>query len=369
MEESLYFKKKISFFKHHLIALKKELFKLNIILYYHESTDFLNSIEYLISFCQQYEINNVFYNYQYENNERNRDNLAQKKLSQKGFFVKGFHDNLLVSAEKIKNTKNETYKIFSCFKKTIIKNLHTNIPRCLSVPLKRKPDKDLFFYPMSLDNKTLNFNKNIFPIGEKKAINRVNNFCKYKINDYDFKRNFPSLNNTSMLSPYLSSGIISSRYCLLMLLNIKNKISPNTFFTCSWFNQILWREFYYHLLIGFPHIGKGQSLVEWEKKIHWSNNIQHFNAWKEGNTGFPIIDAGMRQLNKLGWMHNRLRMITANFLIKNLLINWREGEKYFMSRLIDGDFALNNGGWQWSASIGCDPVPVSYTHLTLPTTR
>ncbi|QCI21023.1 deoxyribodipyrimidine photo-lyase [Buchnera aphidicola (Hyperomyzus lactucae)] len=350
-------KKKISFFKHHLVFLKEELFKLNIILYYHESTNFLNSIEYLIYFCQKHEINNIFYNYQYEINERNRDHLAKKKLSEKGFFIKGFHDNLLVTTEKIKNTKNETYKNFSFFKKKIINNLYGNIPQCFPIPLKRKPDRDLFLNYTSLETIPLNFNKNIFPIGEKEAINRLNDFCKYKINDYHFKRNFPFLNNTSMLSPYLSSGIISSRHCLMILLKIKKNIPQNVFFTSSWFNQILWREFYYHLLIGFPNISKGYPLLTWEKKINWSTNTKCFDAWKKGNTGFPIIDAGMRQLNELGWMHNRLRMITANFLIKNLLINWRQGEEYFMSRLIDGDFALNNGGWQWSASIGTDPVP------------
>ncbi|AEO08652.1 deoxyribodipyrimidine photolyase [Buchnera aphidicola str. Ak (Acyrthosiphon kondoi)] len=349
--------KKLSFVYHHLISLQKELFKLNIILYYHESTNFLNSIEYLIFFCEKHKVNNLFYNYQYEINERNRDYLVKKKLSQKGFIIKGFHDNLLFSNTKIKNKQNETYKVFTFFKKKVIQNLHNNIPECFPVPLKRKPDRDIFLNPIFLKNLTFNFNRNIFPIGEKKAIDRLKNFCIHKIHDYSFKRNFPFLNSTSMLSPYLSAGIISSRHCLMMLLKTKNNFSLNALVTSSWFNQILWREFYYHLLIGFPRISKYESLVTWEKKIIWMNNTEHFNAWKKGNTGFPIIDAGMRQLNKLGWMHNRLRMIVSSFLVKNLLIDWRQGEKYFMSHLIDGDLALNNGGWQWSASVGCDSVP------------
>ncbi|MCW5197702.1 deoxyribodipyrimidine photolyase [Buchnera aphidicola (Chaitophorus viminalis)] len=120
---------------------------------------------------------------------------------------------------------------------------------------------------------------------------------------------------------------------------------------------MLWREFFKHLFFQFSIKHKNTFLKSWEKKIQWSDNYSYFKAWKKGLTGFPIIDAGMRQLNKLGWMHNRLRMITSNFLVKNLLINWRYGEKYFMIRLIDFDYSLNNGNWTWIASIGTDSVP------------
>lgn len=231
------------------------------------------------------------------------------------------------------------------------------IPQCLPIPIKRKNCFN-FSLPEFFSKKlTLNFNKKIFPIGEKKAIDRLKNFCMYKLEEYPLKRNFPFLNHTSMLSPYLSLGIISPRYCLKIILKQYEKIALNIILNSNWLNEIIWREFYYHLLIGFPILGKSKSLIIWEKKINWINNKCHFDAWKNGNTGFPIVDAGMRQLNKIGWMHNRLRMITSSFLVKNLLIDWREGEKYFMSHLIDGDFALNNGGWQWSASTGFDAVP------------
>ncbi|AHG60083.1 deoxyribodipyrimidine photo-lyase [Buchnera aphidicola] len=351
--------KKISFMYYNLISLEKDLLKLNIILHYHESTNFLKSIQYLMYFCFKHKINNLFYHYQYEFDERNRDFLVKKKLSQQGVFVQGFHDNLLVSHELIKNKNNKAYKVFSFFKKKITQYLYKNkIPECFSIPLKRKPDENYcFFNSVSSEKLDFKFDKKIFPVGEIEAFNRLKNFCIYKVNDYSLERNFPFLNSTSMLSPYLSIGIISSRHCLSMFLKTKINISLNNFFNSSWINQILWREFYYHLLISFPKLSKNQALVEWENRIDWNNNIKHFNAWKEGNTGFPIVDAGMRQLNELGWMHNRVRMITSNFLVKNLFIDWRMGEKYFMSHLIDGDLALNNGGWQWSASIGTDSVP------------
>lgn len=348
--------KKISFIYHHLISLQKALSKLNIVFYHYECTNFLNSIEYLIFFCQKHKIKNLFYNYQYEINERNRDYLVKQQLSQRGILVKGFHDSLLVPVKCIKNQKKETYRVFSFFKKNIINNLYKNIPKCFPIPLKRKIDKDFFLYSFSFKKLICNFDKNIFPVGEKAAINRLENFISCKIDDYSLNRNIPFLKSTSMLSPYLSSGVLSTRYCLMMFLKIKNNISLNEVFSSSWFNEILWREFYYHLLIGFPKISKSQSLAVWEKNINWENNRKLFNAWKQGVTGFPIIDAGMRQLVKLGWMHNRLRMITASFLVKNLLIDWRKGEKFFMTHLIDGDLALNNGGWQWAASIGCDSV-------------
>ncbi|MBZ2279396.1 MAG: FAD-binding domain-containing protein, partial [Buchnera aphidicola] len=166
-----------------------------------------------------------------------------------------------------------------------------------------------------------------------------------------------------MLSPYLSIGVLSSRQCLMELLKNKN-YTLKTLYDMTWLNEIIWREFYYHLFIGYPYLSKCQSLQPWEKNIIWLNDAKKFHAWKNGNTGIPIIDAGMRQLKMIGWMHNRLRMITASFLVKNLLINWRKGEKYFMSQLIDGDCALNNGGWQWAASVGSDAV--SYIRIFNP---
>lgn len=347
--------KKISFIYQNLISLKKELLKLNIILYYYECTDFLSSIEYLFYFCGKHKVNSLFYNYQYESNEKDRDYLITQKLSMQGISIKGFHDNLLINPNKIKNKNGQPYKKFYFFKHTIINYLSENVPICFPIPKKRilcnKNNIDRIYFSKNFH---INFNQNLFPIGEKEAIKKLKFFYTYKIEDYLVKRNFPSLNGTSMLSPYLSLGIISIRYCLQILFKkYKKKPLIDTLHT-PWINEIIWREFYYHLLINFPMLSKSQSLFKWEKKINWSNNINYLNSWKNGETGFPIVDAAMKQLYQIGWMHNRLRMITASFLVKNLLINWRYGEKYFMSHLIDGDYALNNGGWQWSASIGSD---------------
>lgn len=346
--------KKISFLYQNVIFLQKALLKLNIFLHHHECTDFLDSIEYLLYFCQKNQINCLFYNYQYEKNEKNRDDLIIQKLSAQGINIKGFHGNLLVDPEKIKNKQNKSYKKFYFFKKKIIDYVSKKIPVCLPIPKKRMFNNYNILPVYFVKNFNINFNQNLFPIGEKKAIKKLQFFCKNKLEDYFYKRNFPSLNSTSMLSPHLSLGIISVRHCLQIFLKKYANQTLNTIFNPSWITEIIWREFYYHLLINFPILGESQALLRWEKKINWKNNINYFNAWKNGQTGFPIIDAAMKQLKEIGWMHNRLRMITSNFLVKNLLIDWRKGEKYFMHNLIDGDYALNNGGWQWSASVGSD---------------
>jgi deoxyribodipyrimidine photo-lyase len=124
-----------------------------------------------------------------------------------------------------------------------------------------------------------------------------------------------------------------------------------------WLNELIWRDFYRHLLYHFPRLSQEQNFNQKYNSMQWLNNKSHFSLWCQGQTGYPIVDAAMRQLNQTGWMHNRLRMIVASFLTKHLLIDWRWGERYFMSKLIDGDLAANNGGWQWAASTGCDAQP------------
>ena len=162
------------------------------------------------------------------------------------------------------------------------------------------------------------------------------------------------MDGTSALSPYLSSGILSSGQCIFYVFQ---KYSEDEIGVKTWVNDIIWREFYKYILFHNPRVSKNLSFSEKYDNFPWLNNEDNFISWSKGQTGVPIIDAAMRQLNATGWMHNRLRMIVAMYLTKNLLIDWRKGEKYFMNKLIDGDFASNNGGWQWSASTGVDAAP------------
>ncbi|MEK2715535.1 deoxyribodipyrimidine photo-lyase, partial [Salmonella enterica subsp. enterica] len=171
---------------------------------------------------------------------------------------------------------------------------------------------------------------------------------------------------TSRLSASLATGGLSPRQCLHRLLAEQPQAldgGPGS----VWLNELIWREFYRHLMTWYPALCKHQPFIRWTKRVAWQENPHYFQAWQKGETGYPIVDAAMRQLNATGWMHNRLRMITASFLVKDLLIDWRLGERYFMSQLIDGDLAANNGGWQWAASTGTDSAP--YFRIFNPTTQ
>lgn len=190
--------------------------------------------------------------------------------------------------------------------------------------------------------------------GSLAALEAVDRF-RPRLKDYGVARDDPAEAGTSQLSIYFKNGSLTTAQVIARL-----KIADASFQSESsvtrYLKELVWREFYYHVLWHRPDV-ETQSYLAHYRDIEWENDKGHFNAWKEGRTGYPIVDAGMRQLNETGWMHNRVRMIVASFLVKDLLIDWRWGERYFMERLLDGDLAPNNGGWQWAASTGCDPQP------------
>jgi len=210
--------------------------------------------------------------------------------------------------------------------------------------------------PFELRNEHLpSFNANpLFPAGEKEALVRLEEFLFRKIDSYGEDRNRMDLDGTSSLSPYLRFG----------MLGLRQAVSAARHATAEkrgagaevWLNELVWREFYIQILYHFPHVAKtafNKSLAN----IPWRNNVSEFEAWKRGDTGVPVVDAAMRQLKEIGWMHNRARMIVASYLVKDLLIDWRWGEAWFMENLLDGDIAANNGGWQWTAGTGTDAAP------------
>lgn len=188
----------------------------------------------------------------------------------------------------------------------------------------------------------------------EEATRRFEVFLEARINRYGNDRDRMDLEGTSTLSPYLRFGMISIQSIAARLRAIsegEGNTGKNT-----WLNELIWREFYLSILFHFPHVRSGPFQRKFEH-IPWRDSPADLQAWKSGLTGYPIVDAGMRQLAATGWMHNRARMITASFLTKDLLINWQEGERWFMDQLVDGDPAANNGGWQWSAGTGTDAAP------------
>ncbi|MCA9945004.1 MAG: deoxyribodipyrimidine photo-lyase [Anaerolineales bacterium] len=207
-----------------------------------------------------------------------------------------------------------------------------------------------------------------FVPGEAEAQRRLREFAQEAIGRYAQARDFVAVPGTSQLSPYLRFGMISARQAVATavscLENASSKAARQGAET--WLSELIWREFYSHILAHFPHVLRGNFRPEYDA-IAWRNDEAEFRAWGNGRTGYPLVDAAMRQLTTTGWMHNRARMVVASFLVKDLLIDWRWGEKFFMQHLLDGDPAANNGGWQWAAGTGTDAAP--YFRIFNPTAQ
>jgi deoxyribodipyrimidine photo-lyase len=207
-----------------------------------------------------------------------------------------------------------------------------------------------------------------FPVGEAEAKRRLAMFLAKRAGDYAETRNRLDVDGTSRLSPYLRFGMLSARAAAVAVQTAiaKSGGASPTIGLSTWLNELIWRDFYIHILYHFPHV-RHASFRETLRDIAWRNDAAEFDAWRNGQTGYPVVDAAMRQLSQTGWMPNRARMIVASFLVKDLLIDWRWGERWFMNQLIDGDPAANNGGWQWTAGTGTDAAP--YFRIFNPVTQ
>ncbi|MGL4207085.1 MAG: cryptochrome/photolyase family protein, partial [Aeromonadaceae bacterium] len=207
-----------------------------------------------------------------------------------------------------------------------------------------------------------------WPASEKAIRQRLWLFAQHKLTGYGEKRDFPALAATSEISPYLAMGALSVRQCLAAIEAALGQLplaqgAPGF----AWLNELIWREFYQHLMALEPRLAKGEPFKRQMAHLAWRQDEALFAAWCGGQTGYPIVDAAMRCLAQTGWLHNRLRMIVASFLCKDLQLPWWWGERYFMQQLLDGELAANNGGWQWSAGTGADAAP--WFRIFNPTTQ
>lgn len=348
-----------------LLELHKSLASLNITLHIIQCPDFIDTINVIDQFCQEQQINNLYYNRQYEYNERKRDWLIKQKL-QSSVDTYEFDGNLFLTPLTVRNGQGEMYKVFTPFRQAFLDRFLQSNPGLYNTPSSRPHQHATISSIPSFDYPMQPYD--FFNAGEDKAITHLERFCEERVIDYADKRDIPSIDYTSQISAYLALGVLSVRQCFYFL----NKEHPEFWLykesgAFCWFNELVWREFYQHLMVAHSRLCRHKPFIEWTDNIKWKNDSHQFEQWKTGNTGYPIVDAAMRQLNQTGWMHNRLRMITASFLVKDLLIDWRWGEQYFMSQLTDGDLAANNGGWQWAASTGTDSVP--YFRIFNPTTQ
>ncbi len=345
---------KIAFQIEHLKRLSKELDVLNIPLKLIKADGIKDERKKIVEFVKTNSISEVFVNKEYGFNEIQRNSYLDKEFTK--FNKKlNIYDSSIFEPNSIRTQSDTFFKVFTPYSRAFRSKLISKKPEIIDLPKKQKTKNFESDKIQSLEMSVERMNiLKLYEVGEENALTKLEKFVENKILSYKEKRDFPSLEGTSSLSPYLSSGILSSNECLF---KVFEQFSEDEIGVKTWVTEIIWREFYKYILFHNPRVSKNLSFSEKYDDFPWSADEDNFISWTKGETGVPIIDAAMRQLNNTGWMHNRLRMIVAMYLSKNLLIDWRKGEEYFMKNLIDGDFASNNGGWQWSASTGVDAAP------------
>ena len=323
--------------------------------------------------AQQAGAQAVFTNNRYEPYSQARDRRVRENLRGIGVELRVCKDAVVWEEKEILTKANQPYTVFTPYSKAWkAKPVPPPLPKLPPAPHPsplpvgrgeggRRPgeglslaSEPLFTDPAQLGHPT---SQELWPAGEKAARESLDRFLASAALRYGEGRNFPADPGTSRLSPHLRAGTIGIRTILQKLNALRDGASPAQTQNLDTFtSELIWREFYLQILHNFPHVMRGAFRPEYDA-LEWSGTDAQFQAWCAGQTGYPIVDAAMRCLNATGWMHNRLRMIVAMFLTKDLLISWQRGEQYFMEQLVDGDMAANNGGWQWSAGTGTDAAP------------
>lgn len=280
----------------------------------------------------------VYTNHDYEPYAITRDEAVQEILKEKGVVVKTYKDHLIFEKDEVVKDNGEPYTIFTPYSKKWKATLNNFYMK--SYPTQKYFNNFKVCKPIPIPTlQDIGF-KNVDAIFPERVIKTS------VIEKYHKQRNYPAIAGTTKLSVHLRFGTVSIRK-LVQVAKRKNEV---------WLNELIWREFYAMILYHFPHVVTRAFRPAYDH-ITWRNDANQFEQWCEGKTGYPIVDAGMRELNATGFMHNRVRMIVASFLTKHLLIDWRWGEAYFAKKLLDYDLASNNGGWQWAAGSGCDATP------------
>ncbi|NDP22932.1 MAG: deoxyribodipyrimidine photo-lyase [Paludibacter sp.] len=295
-------------------------------------TDIFNQL------TKDYDVKSVYTNRDYETYALERDKEISLLLKAKNIEFLTFKDQVIFEYNEVLKSNDEPYTVFTPYSKTWKQKLsESNYKNYQSENELKNFIQD--------DNKVV---PTLGEIGFEKTdlVFRLPIINTELIKNYENTRNTPSIEGSSKMSVHLRFGTISIRK--LVSYALKNSE--------IWLNELIWREFFMTILVQFPYVENAPFKKQYDF-IQWRNNEKEFTDWCEGKTGYPIVDAGMRQLNETGWMHNRVRMIVAGFLTKHLLIDWRWGEAYFAQKLIDYDLSANNGNWQWAAGCGCDAAP------------
>ena len=371
-----------------IYALKQRLAALSIGLIIRTVNNFDEQATDILQLCQPLNISAIFANLEYPINEVIRDQYVTEQAQSLEITMHWYDDATIVAPKRIVTDKGAAYKVFTPFFKRWLAMIETTgltlspTPPTLAINSIETAQRysntndnvttDEFYQTYLTANPVLDqqlsqvqqLGASLYPADEDAAQARLNEFLAKDIGDYDTARDVPALNGnlgaTSRLSPYLAIGMLSPRLCYIKAMQPLNSKQGQGHEKdiMRWISELAWRDFYYDVIANRPDIVKGKAfLTDLDKSVAWRYETADFTAWCQGQTGMPLVDAAMRCLNATGFMHNRLRMVVAMYLSKNLLIDWRWGEIYFMQQLVDGDFASNNGGWQWSASVGTDAQP------------
>lgn len=313
---------------------------------------------------EEYQIETVFINHDFEPYAIQRDKEVRRLLEQKGIQFRSFKDHVIFEKEEVVKDDGQPYTVFTPFSRKWLAKLDSRISTWVNE--KGEVVKDSFYlksYPtLRYKSNFLKINPLQIPRLEELGFKPAKIDLPSKqveqgvIRHYDQTRDFPAQDGTSKLGLHFRFGTIS----------IREKARKARQLNKTFLNELIWRDFYAMILAHFPHVVGAPFRPEYDR-IAWRNNNVEFKAWCEGKTGYPLVDAGMRELNATGYMHNRVRMVTASFLTKHLLVDWRWGEAYFAQKLLDFDLASNNGGWQWAAGCGTDAAP--YFRIFNPTSQ
>lgn len=315
----------------------------------------------LLALARQYGLRSVHANAEYEWNEARRDDAVATALHAAGLAWHLHHDQCLIPPGALRTGSGDPYRIFTPFKRAwLARCAELGLPtRPLPPPRKRaSPAIAADPVPASLPGWVAAPPQlDHWQPGERAARSQAQRFAERGLAAYARERDRPDRDGTSRLSPALAAGCISPASCIRLAAAANAGELGGTGGAAIWISELVWREFYRHVLVAFPRVCKNRAFQPRTEAVAWRDDAVQERAWQEGRTGCPIVDAGMRQLAATGWMHNRVRMITAMYFSKNLLLDWRRGEAFFAGSLIDCDLAANNGGWQWSASTGTDAAP------------
>ncbi|NHA08024.1 deoxyribodipyrimidine photo-lyase [Mucilaginibacter sp. HC2] len=325
---------RVNFIHQTIKQLDKELHKLgsSLKVIYDKASPAWDSI------IQEHHIASVYTNHDYEPYAIKRDNAVKEKLHKHGIELKTFKDQVIFEKDEVVKDDGKPYTVYTPYQRKWYNALK---PFYLKTYPIKKYLKNL------IETQALPI-PSLKEMGvEESNISFPNQEYKDVIADYKAKRDFPAIKGTSRISLHLRFGTVSIRELAKTAYDSPDK---------TWLNELIWREFYMMILYHFPHTMDHAFRPEYDR-IKWVNNETQFTAWCDGQTGYPIVDAGMRELNATGFMHNRVRMIVASFLSKHLLIDWRWGEHYFARKLLDYEMASNVGGWQWAAGSGTDAAP------------